>query len=471
MAAKSKLSGSRAAIGPFVLSAAIAAVFVLTDFGTSQGGQLDPPSDARRSAPSAAGEALSLTSGERLNLRVRGYPELSGEYRVNPDQTISIAGLGRVAIDALSPSEFEERLGERLSVTMRRDISVSVEIARFKPFFITGHVSRPGAIEWQPGLTLIQAISLAGGIVRSPTQSEIDTPERRLQIEQARSQLRFALAQLARLKAEKEGKDTVESTRVLDKLLEGAPPESRQAMTAFLSRQNELLAEQREQVRARIARLESEQDAASNELDGARAQEKEIRKQLDISTELTESVERLKEERLVASSRYLAQQRDLIDSKVRFSESRAMVDRARGRVSSIGREIDAIQQERRTLLNDRIEGLEREVAQLDLMLRDSGVSVNSAPEPPPALVYNIARKSSAGVQTISANLFTEIHSSDVVMISSQPRALPGLAAASDGIGSASTTALERTQQIMESSAASRSVIGQLLAGRPITDRQ
>lgn len=502
VAAKSRSYGLRATIRSFVLSAVIAGVFVLTDVGTSQSGQFDPPSGARsssvaatvgtekaavlvateqtdsraglaagqRSALSVAGGAPNLTSGERLNLRVRGYPELSGEYRLNPDHTISLAGLGRVAINALSASEFEDHLGERLSVAMRREISVSVEIARFKPFFITGQVAQPGAIEWQPGLTLIQALSLAGGIARSPTRSEIDTPERGLLIDQARTQLRFALAQLARLKAEKEGKDTVESTRVLDKLLESAPPESRQAMAAFLVRQNELLAEQRELIRSRITRLESEQEMASGELDAARAQEKEIRKQLDISTELTASVERLKDERLIASARYLSQQRDLIDSKVRFSESRALVERARGRVGSLGREIEAIRQERRTVLNDRIEGLEREVAQLDLTLRDAGMNVSSAPEPPPSLTYNIARKSNTGVQTISADLFTEIHSSDVVIISSQPRVMPGLAAVPDIGGSRSRTTLERTQQIMESSAAPRSLIGQLLAGRPSTDR-
>jgi polysaccharide biosynthesis/export protein ExoF len=449
----------------FILGAAVATVLVVADAGKSRAGPSEAPEGKWSSVAASASteDAGSLINGERLNLRVRGYAELSGEYRVNSDQTISIAGLGRVPINTLSPSEFEEHLSERLSAAMRREITVSVEVARYKPFFVTGHVAQPGAIEWQPGLTLIQAISLAGGVARSPTRSEIDTPERGLMIEQARSQLRFALAQLARLKAEKEGKDTVEATRVLDKLLESSPLESRQALKSFISRQNEMLAEQRELIRTRIARLENEHEIASGELDAARAQEKEIRKQLNNSAELAESLERLKNEHLVASSRYLAQQRDLIDSKVRASESHALVERAQGRLNSLGREIETVQQERRLLLNDRIEGLEREVAQLELTLRDAGVSVGSTAEPPPALTYHIARKSSAGVRPIVANLFTEVYAGDVVIISSETRTLQGVTAAPDN--SAPKSALERTQHIMEFSATPRSIVGRLLAGR------
>ena len=163
-----------------------------------------------------AGTAFELLGAERIQLRVNGYPDLNGEYRINPDQTISIAGLRRVPVDSMSLPDLEAYLSERLSASLRREISVSVEIARFRPYFVTGQVAQPGAVEWRPGLTLIQAISLAGGVARSPTRSEADTPERGLLTEQARAQQRFALAQLARLKAEKDGKASVEATRVLE---------------------------------------------------------------------------------------------------------------------------------------------------------------------------------------------------------------------------------------------------------------
>lgn len=425
-------------------------------------GATDEPAAVGDKAPIKAAPKTSpapgwdLTSGERIHLRVIGSPELTGEYRTNPDQTISIPGIGRVAINTMSPSDFEAYLTKRLSAATRREVSVSVEIARFKPFYVTGQVDRPGAVEWQPNLTLIQAVSLAGGIFRSPTSMELGSSERGLLIEQAHTQHRFALVQLARLQAEREGQDTVESTKMLDELLKSASPGSAAALKSYLARQNDLLAEQRGIVRARVSRLETERETASAEFAAARAQEIEIRKQLENSTELASSVERLKNQRLVSSSRYLGQQRDLIDSKVRHSESQAIVERARGRVSAVSRDIEAVQQERRTVLNDRIDTLEREVAQLELTLRNAADGGISMPESPQDLTYNIARAGSSGLQTISANLFTEILAGDVVIVSRQPRqdARTTTSATEDGQKTVAT-AVEQAQQIIELSATPR----------------
>lgn len=428
-----------------------------------------------------SGSTFDLLGAERVQLRVNGFPELNGEYRINPDQTISIAGLRRVAVDATSLPDLELYLSERLSANFRREIGVSVEISRFRPYFVTGQVAQPGAVEWRPGLTLIQAISLAGGIARSPTRTESDTPERGLLTEQARAQLRFALAQIARLKAEKDGKATVDTSRVIETLGDGATPESRQAVVAFLERQNQLLMEQREIMRGRITRLERERELAAREFETARQQEQEIAKTVDMSKEMADKLERLKDEKIITTSRYMGQQRDLIESRVRYGESRALVERARGRVASLTREIETVQQERRAFLNDRIENLEREIAQLDLTLQDARpVQRTSAPEQPPALSYYIARKSSAstvhsvstaqstsGLQTMSAHLFTEILPGDVVIVTSQARgAAEAAAIAASEVSGGSGSALYQMQKIIESSAALRMAPGAVTNGVP-----
>jgi polysaccharide biosynthesis/export protein ExoF len=415
------------------------------------------------------GSELELLGAERVQLRVNGYPELNGDYRINPDQTISIAGLRRVPVDAMSVPDLEVYLSERLSASLRREISVSVEIARFRPYFVTGQVAAPGAVEWRPGLTLIQAISLAGGVSRSPTRGEIDTPERGLLTEQARAQQRFALAQLARLKAEKDGKASVEATRVMETLGDTSTSESRQALTTFIERQNQLLAEQREIMRGRITRLERERELAAREFETARQQEQEIAKTVEMSKEMAEKLEQLKDKQIITTSRYMGQQRDLIESRVRFGESRAQVERARGRVASLTREIETVQQERRAFLNDRIEMLERELAQLDLTLQDARPSQRaSAQDAPPALSYYIARKTAAidlkvstgqdmsGLQTMAAHLFTEILPGDVVIVSSQARGPAEAAAlAASNVNAGSDSALAKMQRIIESSAALR----------------
>lgn len=417
-----------------------------------------------------ASPAVDLASAERIHLRVRGSPELSGEYRVNPDLTISVNGIGRISVGSTVGSDFETQLADRFSTDLRRDVSVAVEIARFRPFFVTGQVAQPGAIEWRPELTLIQAISLSGGIVRGSSSTVMDTPERSLLQQQARAQLRFALAQLSRLRAERDGNEGVESTRTLDSVFEGVSPDSRQAVEQFMGRQNGLLSEQRALLQARISRLEKERESAKNELEAATLQANEIKTQLDLTKEMMNGLEQLKAQKLLPNQKYIAQRRDMADIRVRYSEARVAVERARGRVGSLTRDIEAVQMERRALLNERIETLEREVVQLELTLGDTSRDQRASQETTHSVNYHIARKSPNGVQTIPANLFTEVFPGDVVIVSSQQRqrssaTARGTPAVTTASASGTSSSLERTQQIMESSAGMMPSFGRLISTR------
>ena len=222
-------------------------------------------------------------------------------------------------------------------------------------------------------------------------------------------------------------------------------------------------------MRGRITRLERERELAAREFETARLQEQEIAKTVDMSKEMAERLERLKDEKIITTSRYMGQQRDLIESRVRFGESRAMVERARARVASLTREIETVQQERRAFLNDRIENLERELAQLDLTLQDARPFQRaSTHDAPPALSYYIARKASGAVQTVStgqdmsglqtmaAHLFTEILPGDVVIVSSQARGPADVEAiAANNMTGGNDSSLAKMQRIIKSSAALR----------------
>ena len=56
--------------------------------------------------------------------------------------------------------------------------SVSIEIAKFRPFYITGDVQHPGEYAYRPGLTVLQALSLAGGYYRDTTITSAWTASR-----------------------------------------------------------------------------------------------------------------------------------------------------------------------------------------------------------------------------------------------------------------------------------------------------
>lgn len=392
--------------------------------------------------------SFPLASAEVISIRVREQPEFSGDYRINPDMTISIARLGRVAAGAMTAAELERFLSERLGSLLRQDISAAVEVVRFRPFFITGQVATPGSVEWRPGLTLIQAISLSGGIARTMATGEADTPEQRLVLEQAKVRHSFALAQLARFKAEKDRKESIEVDLLLNSYIVKALPETRESLQVFLARQNQLLEEQRAAHESRLVGMEREREAVLQELEAARGQSDEIKLQVELVEAQMESIESLKAQQLVTNSRYLEQRRAMSEIRVRYSESISLVQRARTRYNTVERDIVTLQKDRDAVLNDRIETLENEVSQLELTLGEANPLQEASLRGRSAITYHIARKSPAGLQTFVANLFSEIVPGDVVIVSSKRR--PGGADASNSMN-ASSDALEETQRLMEAS--------------------
>src|SRR5207247_3913822 len=85
-----------------------------------------------------------------------------------PDGKISFPLIGDVAATGLTTSQFERAVGTMLTEQARLKVSPSVtaQIKEFRPFFIVGDVQKPGAYPFHPGLTVLQAVSVAGGFFR-----------------------------------------------------------------------------------------------------------------------------------------------------------------------------------------------------------------------------------------------------------------------------------------------------------------
>lgn len=390
--------------------------------------------------------SFDMSQVDRIQLRVWGYADLTGEYSIDPDNSISLPRIGRVEVAGLKPAELEELLVERIGALARSDVSVSVEATRFRPYYISGLVARSGAIEWRPGLKVIQAISLAGGIWRSTSGSSGgQLPISGASRHQAQTQLTFALTQLARLKAEKEGVSAVETSARVAALLDTAPPSSREALATVMARQNGMLAELQSMEKSQIEGLQKERESAARELEAAEVQRKAMEDQLELTRTMLRDIENLKDQKLVTKNRYLTQRTDLLTSEVRYAEARSLIARATARLASLDQQILAVPQRRRTALNERIETLEREAAQLEITLSEPG---QSAASDMLKLEYHIARDGDGGVQTTAATLFTEVRPGDVIIVSGadEPRGMSVTTAQLGGDPVAST------QQLIEASA-------------------
>ncbi len=117
-------------------------------------------------APPATEDDSTLGPGDEFEVRVYGEDDLNNNYRVEQDGTIDFPYLGRVSVSELGPSEIADLIEQRLredEVLVNPQVSVIVTGWGSRRVSVIGAVRTPGNYEVTPGLTALQAVSLAGG--------------------------------------------------------------------------------------------------------------------------------------------------------------------------------------------------------------------------------------------------------------------------------------------------------------------
>ncbi|WP_093968418.1 polysaccharide biosynthesis/export family protein [Actibacterium lipolyticum] len=132
----------------------------------------------------AAADAYLLNDQDKLLLRVGQWsaPEqsfvfwngLSGEYAIGPDGKLSIALVGSVEAQGKTIEELTVEISQRIQnvVGTTAPPAVSLEIIAYKPIYVGGSVNAPGAYPYRFGMTVQQAIAVAGGPPRAAIPQE-----------------------------------------------------------------------------------------------------------------------------------------------------------------------------------------------------------------------------------------------------------------------------------------------------------
>ena len=109
--------------------------------------------------------ASRLSPGDVFEFRVYGEKELSGVHRVSSDGTVRIPLVGVVHVADLTPQAVAELATEKLRDGYLRDPHVTVFVAEYnsKKVFVLGDVATPGTFPFQENMSVVQAITLAGG--------------------------------------------------------------------------------------------------------------------------------------------------------------------------------------------------------------------------------------------------------------------------------------------------------------------
>ncbi len=104
-----------------------------------------------------------LGSGDKVRVIVFGEENLSGEFVVDDAGNVSLPLIGNVPARGKSVQDLQENVAGRYRNGYLRDPKISIEVLNYRPFFITGEVKKTGEFPYKAGLTVQDAVGVAGG--------------------------------------------------------------------------------------------------------------------------------------------------------------------------------------------------------------------------------------------------------------------------------------------------------------------
>lgn len=383
----------------------------------------------------SAQEAYRLNTGDRVSMKVvawdrieldfREYDALSGEYVIGPDGAVMFPMLGAVPAVGKGAAELADEISSSLQsrLGLVAKPSTTISIVSYRPVYLLGAVEQPGFYSYSPGLTVQQALALAGG-----TSTLLDAQTDGLSaVIRSSGTLRSVSIQLARmrvtaarLRAEKAGESEI---ALPDDLVH---PDGPSAIEAIVAHETTLLQSRRDAQRRALDAIEDSKKILETEITALDTKREGQLRQIALLEEQIANLQSLVESGLARSPTLAALQRQFIDLENRQLDTDTAVFRAQQSISELARDRISIEANRQLEVLRELQRAEAEVDQLDVR-RDTNTQLLAGAEamlasegevsPLVRLTYTITRETEAGRTKIAADLGTRLQPADVLEVS------------------------------------------------------
>ena len=122
------------------------------------------PACVAGTASADAATGYRLGAQDRIQMTVYRQPELSGEFALDGEGYMAVPLVGEILADGLTTRALEDEIEIRLKTGgYLIDPQVGVSLLTYRPFYVLGEIAKPGSYEYRDGMTVINAVALAGG--------------------------------------------------------------------------------------------------------------------------------------------------------------------------------------------------------------------------------------------------------------------------------------------------------------------
>lgn len=384
------------------------------------------------SAPAFAEEQpTALDSQDKLMIRVvewmtvegefRDWSKLTGEYTVSAAGTLSVPLIGEVEARGRSTAEVAGTISEAFQkkLGLSDKPGVSVELVAYRPFYVAGQVSSPGAYPYVPGLTVLKAVSLAGG---EPRSADIARVEREMLNAKgefdvlADEQVRL-LIRHARIAAEAEGKTDFD----LPPDVPGNPVVER-----IVADEEAILTSRQRGLALQLETLEDLKTLLRNEITSLEQKVKSQERQIDLTRKELAGLGSLADKGLVVNNRILNSERSVADMEGKLLDYQTEILRAKQDINKATQEANSLTNKAASDLAEERQMVEAALNQAKLKLEtqknliaeSQSMAANLAATGLPAFTvdYMLLRQADGKMQEVEADENTTVLPGDVVKV-------------------------------------------------------
>jgi protein involved in polysaccharide export with SLBB domain len=404
----------------------------------------------------AAAAVYTLGTGDQVRIKVHEWRSalgevhewsaLSGEFAVGADGNVSVPIIGMVPATGHTLEELTTAIATGLhnKLGLASLPQASVEIIKYRPFYIVGSVRQPGEYPFLPGMTVRQTVAIAGGLFSltegiSARRAVLTTigDLRVLELD-----LNALLVRRARLKAELGNNSKIEFPREL--LQQQNDPKIAQ----LIEQEQAMFVAHRDSLRSETDALTQRKEMLNSQVTALQAKMKNVGQQLDLLKAEVESQSSLVKRGLgVAPREFSLRQTELQTEGYRLDLDVAML-RAREDISKADHAMIELANKRRDAALTELAQVESKLSETAARIR-TGRAIIEQEEAGPDLagilgeqgppVYSIIRRSGENEQKLAASEASIVQPGDTIEVK---RAEAAPLASIGSIGNSNRTATQ-----------------------------
>lgn len=351
------------------------------------------------------------------------WKALNDEFAVGASGKISMPLIGEIQAGGSTTNELSQTISDqmRLSLGLAEAPRASVDIVQFRPFYVLGAVDKPGEYAYRPDLTIVQAISIAGGLSRFNQYEAVRLDRENISTFGERRVIEMEMAALvarrARLEAEANGATSMAlpvSVEQYGNQFAAAIADERRIFEARLASfeyRTARLMDTKQMMQTQLSSLEKHVASQEGYLQAARDNLKHF--------------DDLVKRKLTTTSRRSEAARDLMLAESDGQRMEASIASAHQEVRRAEMEEQALRDERTSqavidlrATQARMDELQRRVQTAESILQQetSLFQLSSMDDGKPQPVYTIIRKVGGGFRAISATETTTLRPGDTLKV-------------------------------------------------------